>query len=209
MNLKSNIGSFVVVTKLQKSFMLKIIGQLILQFSGWKVIDNTPNGVNSYHHAVIIAAPHTSNWDYVFCMATIYSVKLQIRYLAKASLFKFPLGILMRALGGIPVNREKKNNLVEEMAQLLKTSTQPIQLIVPAEGTRSYTSEWKSGFYHIALKAGVPIILGFLDYKNKEAGFLDVFYPTGNYEADLDSIQAYYMNITPKYPALFSLKDKK
>lgn len=189
--------------------MLKFIGQLILQFSGWKVIDNTPKGVKSYPRAVIIAAPHTSNWDYLFCMAAIYSVELPIRYLAKDSLFKFPLGTLMRALGGIPVKRKQKNNLVDEMAKLLSDTNKNVHLIVPAEGTRSYASEWKSGFYHISVKAQVPIILGFLDFKKKEAGFLDVFYPTGNYAKDLVAIQKYYLNITPKYHALFSLKNQK
>jgi 1-acyl-sn-glycerol-3-phosphate acyltransferase len=186
--------------------MLKLIGKLILFLGGWKIIDNTPNGVNSYKKAVMIAAPHTSNWDYVYAMAMLYSKGLPIKYLGKESLFKFPLGIIIRGLGGIPVNRSQRNNLVEEMGKMLKNSTEDIQLIIPAEGTRHYTKEWKSGFYHIASQAEVPIILGYLDFKKKIGGFLTVFYPTGDYEKDLVEIKSYYQGITPKIPENNSLK---
>lgn len=189
--------------------MLKFIGKLILKVAGYKIIDQTPEGVNNYQKAVMIAAPHTSNWDYVYTMAVLYSLEIPIKYLGKDSLFKFPLGILVRKLGGIPVRREQKNNLVNEMAKLINDSPEQIQLIIPAEGTRSYSKEWKSGFYHIANTAGVPIILGFLDFGKKEVGFLDVFMPTGDYEKDLVKIQKKYLGITPKYPELYSLKDVK
>lgn len=189
--------------------MLKFIGKLILKVAGYQVIDHTPKGVKNYQKAVMIAAPHTSNWDYVYTMAVLYALEIPIKYLGKESLFKFPLGILVRKLGGIPVKREQKNNLVNDMARLINESTEQIQLIIPAEGTRSYSKEWKSGFYHIANTAGVPIILGFLDFGKKEVGFLDEFIPTGNYESDLIKIQKKYVGITPKYPALNSLKDVK
>lgn len=188
--------------------MLKIIGKVILTLFGWKIVDKTPLGVNQYKKAVMIAAPHTSNWDYLFAMATLKAVGSKINYLAKDSLFKFPLGIIIKGLGGIPVNRSQKNNLVQLMVDNIKNADE-IHLLVPAEGTRSYTKEWKSGFYHIAVGAGVPIVLGFLDFGKKEAGFLDVFYPTGNYEEDLVKIQKQYLSITPKNPAYFSLKDAK
>jgi 1-acyl-sn-glycerol-3-phosphate acyltransferase len=188
--------------------MLKIIGKLILQLSGWKIVDKTPLGIKKYPKAVIIAVPHTSNWDYPYAMATLYAMGCKIRYLAKDSLFKFPLGVIIRGLGGIPVNRSQKNNLVQMMTDLLINAPE-MQLLVPAEGTRSFTSEWKSGFYHIAQNAGVPIVLGFLDFGKKEAGFLGVFQPSGNYEEDLPKIQSFYKNITPKHPEYFSLKDAK
>lgn len=189
--------------------MLKFIGKLILKVAGYKIIDNTPEGVNNYHKAVMIAAPHTSNWDYVYTMAVFYALAIPIKYLGKDSLFKFPLGILVRKLGGIPVRRAQKNNLVHEMATLIIDSQEQIQLIIPAEGTRSFSKEWKSGFYHIAYTANVPIILGFLDFGKKEVGFLDIFIPTGDYEKDLIKIQKKYVGITPKYPKLYSLKDVK
>lgn len=189
--------------------MLKIIGKLILQLAGYKIIDTTPKGVQNYQKAVMIAAPHTSNWDYVYTMAALYALDVPIKYLGKASLFKFPLGILIKKLGGIPVRREQKNNMVNDMAKMINESIEQMILIIPAEGTRSYSKEWKSGFYHIAQTAGVPIILGFLDFAKKEVGFVDEFNPTGNYEKDLKIIQKKYVGITPKFPELNALKDVK
>lgn len=189
--------------------MLKIIGKLILQLAGYKIIDTTPKGVQNYQKAVMIAAPHTSNWDYVYTMAALHALDVPIKYLGKASLFKFPLGILIKKLGGIPVRREQKNNMVSDMAKMINESIEQMILIIPAEGTRSYSKEWKSGFYHIAQTAGVPIILGFLDFAKKEVGFLDEFNPTGNYEKDLKIIQKKYVGITPKFPELNALKDVK
>jgi 1-acyl-sn-glycerol-3-phosphate acyltransferase len=206
---KSNIGSFTFETNSLNTIMLKFIGKLILKIAGYKIIDTTPKGVQNYQKAVMIAAPHTSNWDYVYTMAALYALEVPIKYLGKDSLFKFPLGILVRNLGGIPVRRDQKNNLVNDMAKMINESKEQMQLIVPAEGTRSFSKEWKSGFYHIANVAKVPIILGFLDFSKKQVGFLDEFYPTGDYEKDLKNIQKRYIGITPKHPELFSLKDVK
>jgi 1-acyl-sn-glycerol-3-phosphate acyltransferase len=206
---KSNIGSFVFETNSQTLFMLKFIGKLILNLAGYKIVDTTPKGVQNYQKAVMIAAPHTSNWDYVYTMAALYALKVPIKYLGKASLFKFPLGILIKKLGGIPVDRERKNNMVNDMATMINEAKEQMILIIPAEGTRSYSKEWKSGFYHIANTAKVPIILGFLDFGKKQVGFIDEFNPTGDYENDLKKIQKNYVGITPKHPELYSLKDMK
>jgi 1-acyl-sn-glycerol-3-phosphate acyltransferase len=189
--------------------MIKILGKIILKLWGWKTIDTTPKGVLNYPKAVMIAAPHTSNWDYPFTMALLYASGIPLKYLAKASLFKFPLGFIIKGLGGVPVERSKKNNLVNDMADMIKNSTQPINLVIPVEGTRGFTEVWKSGFYHIALAANVPIILGFLDFAKKEGGYINVFYPTGNYEMDLKAIQKQYLGITPKHPEFNSLKNFK
>jgi 1-acyl-sn-glycerol-3-phosphate acyltransferase len=204
-----NIGSFTFETNSLTTIMLKIIGKLILKIAGFTIVDTTPKGVQNYQKAVMIAAPHTSNWDYVYTMATLYALEIPIKYLGKASLFKFPLGILIKNLGGIPVRREQKNNLVSDMAKMIIESEEQMILIIPAEGTRSYSKEWKSGFYHIANTAKIPIILGFLDFGKKEVGFIDEFIPTGDYETDLKNIQKRYIGITPKYPELNSLKDIK
>ncbi len=193
----------------QNKNMIKLLGKIILKLWGWKITDTTPNGVLSYKKAVMIAAPHTSNWDYPFTMAMLYSTDIPLKYLAKSSLFKFPLGLIIKGLGGVPVNRSQKNNLVNDMAEMIKNSAKPINLVIPVEGTRGYASEWKSGFYHIALAAGVPIIFGFLDFAKREGGYLDVFYPTGNYEKDLVEIQKQYLHVTPKHPEFNSLKDLK
>ena len=209
MKQKSNIGSFTFETNLQTLFMLKFIGKLILKVAGYKIIDTTPKGVQNYQKAVMIAVPHTSNWDYVYTMSALYALDVPIKYLGKASLFKFPLGILIKKLGGIPVTRNQKNNMVNDMATMIVDAKEHMILIIPAEGTRSYSKEWKSGFYHIANAAHVPIILGFLDFAKKEVGFMDEFNPTGDYEKDLISIQKKYIGITPKHPELYSLKDVK
>lgn len=191
----------------QTKIMIKLLGKIILKLWGWKIIDTTPKGVLSYKKAVMIAAPHTSNWDYPFTMAMLYSTDIPLKYLAKESLFKFPLGLIIRGLGGVPVNRSQKNNLVNDMAEMIKNSTKPINLVIPVEGTRGYTNEWKSGFYHIALAAKVPIIFGFLDYEKRIGGYLNVFYPTGNYEKDLKEIQKQYLSVTPKHPQFNSLQN--
>jgi 1-acyl-sn-glycerol-3-phosphate acyltransferase len=204
-----NIGSFTFETNSLTTIMLKIIGKLILKIAGFTIVDTTPKGVQNYQKAVMIAAPHTSNWDYVYTMATLYALEIPIKYLGKASLFKFPLGILIKNLGGIPVRRDQKNNLVSDMAKMIIESEEQMILIIPAEGTRSYSKEWKSGFYHIANTAKIPIILGFLDFGKKKVGFIDEFIPTGDYETDLKNIQKRYIGITPKYPELNSLKDIK
>lgn len=147
----------------------------------------------------MVAAPHTSNWDFPFAMSAFFIMGLHIRFLAKKSLFTFPLKYIMYPLGGIPVDRSTSGNLVDYMVNLFNENEELIMLI-PVEGTRSYVKEWKTGFYHTALKAGVPIILGYLDYKKKEAGCDEVFYPTGNYEADVAVMKAYFSKVTAKYP---------
>ncbi len=189
--------------------MIKIISKTLLFLTGWKIIDTTPLGVLNYHKTVLIAAPHTSNWDFFYCMAIIKAVGLDVNFLGKASLFKFPLGWIMKAFGGIAIDRSKNNNMVENIANKIQESKENICVIVPAEGTRGYTKEWKSGFYHIANLAQVPIILGFLDYKKKEGGFIDIFYPTGDYDKDLIQIKNYFIGITPKIMEFYSLKDYK
>lgn len=110
----------------------------------------------------------------------------------------------MRASGGIPVDRSKHNNLVDSMVAMF-TEREDLILMIPAEGTRSYVKEWKSGFYHTAMGAKVPIVLGYLDYAKKEAGFGDLFYPTGDYAKDLVAIQNFYRKVTAKHPEKSSL----
>jgi 1-acyl-sn-glycerol-3-phosphate acyltransferase len=180
---------------------MKWICRLYLKLIGWTVGSQLDPSVKK---CVLVAAPHTSNWDYPIAMAILYSCGMRIRFLAKKSLFNFPLGILMRATGGIPVDRSKHTNMVDAMINSLRKNDELI-LLIPAEGTRSYVKEWKSGFYHTAIGAGVPIVLGYLDYGKKVAGFGDLFYPTGDYQKDLLSIQNFYRQFAAKYPEKSSL----
>jgi 1-acyl-sn-glycerol-3-phosphate acyltransferase len=180
---------------------MKWLCRLYLKIIGWKTASVLPPHVRK---CVLVAAPHTSNEDYPICLATLYAAGVRIRFLAKNSLFKFPLGILMRATGGIPVDRSKNNNLVESMIRMFG-ERDDIIMMIPVEGTRSYVKEWKSGFYRTALGAGVPIALGYLDYGTKTAGFGDLFYPTGDYDKDLLEIQNFYRQFKAKYPEKSSL----
>ena len=121
--------------------------------------------------------------------------------MAKHQLFRGPMGTAMRALGGVPVRRNRKNDLVQQMADLIRGS-ESIALTVPVEGTRSYVAHWKSGFYHIAREAEVPIVLSYLDYGRKRGGFGPAIVPTGNIREDMDEIRAFYADKQGKYPQL-------
>ena len=175
--------------------------KLYLRLIGWKTGSTLPASMKK---CVLVGAPHTSNMDYPIALATLYASGVRTRFLAKKSLFKFPLGILMRLTGGLPVDRSKHNNMVEAMIHMFSKHDQLV-LLIPAEGTRSYVKEWKSGFYYTALGAGVPIALGYLDYGRKIAGFGELFYPTGNYQQDLSVIKQYYRQFKPRYPEKSSL----
>ena len=168
---------------------------------GWKTGSTLDPSIKK---CVLVAAPHTSNYDYPIALATLYAAGVRTRFLAKKSLFKFPLGILMRATGGIPVDRSKHTNMVDAMIAMFQEHDELI-LMIPAEGTRSFVKEWKSGFYHTAMGAGVPIVMGYLDYGKKVAGFGDLFYPTGDYPNDLAAIQNFYRQFTAKHPDKSSL----
>jgi 1-acyl-sn-glycerol-3-phosphate acyltransferase len=180
---------------------MKGICRLYLKLIGWKIGSVLDPAIKK---CVLVAAPHTSNYDYPISLATLYACGVRTRFLAKKSLFKFPLGILMRATGGIPVDRSRHANMVDAMVEMFDQYDKLI-LMIPAEGTRSYVKEWKSGFYHTAMVAGVPIVMGYLDYGNKVSGFGDLFYPTGDYQKDLADIQNFYRKFTAKHPEKSSL----
>lgn len=174
---------------------------MYLKLIGWRIGSQLDPSIKK---CVLVAAPHTSNYDYPIALATLYACGVRVRFLAKNTLFKFPLGILMRATGGIPVDRSKHTNMVESMIAMFAQHDQLI-LMIPAEGTRSYVKEWKSGFYHTAMGAQVPIVLGYLDYGKKVAGFGDLFYPTGDYQKDLADIQNFYRKFKARHPDKSSL----
>ena len=176
---------------------MKLLSKLILWLSGWKVVGESPKALGKF---VMVAAPHTSNWDFVYARAAFYIMDIELKYPIKKELFFFPLGIVLKMMGGIPINRsKKKGNMVNQMAEHFK-NYQELALLVTPEGTRSYSPEWKKGFYYIALQAKVPIVLGYLDYPKKTAGVGPIIHPTGDVEADIEKIKAFYRTITPKYP---------
>jgi 1-acyl-sn-glycerol-3-phosphate acyltransferase len=134
-------------------------------------------------------------------------MRLRVKYFIKSVYTKSPVGFLFKMTGAVGVDRgkDKKNNLVAASIDYLNTTEEGV-VLVPAEGTRTRVERWRTGFYHIAVGAKVPISLGYLDYKNKEAGILDVFHPSGNFEADMLHIQNKYKDITGKYPEKYNQK---
>ncbi len=172
------------------------------KLKGWKAGESIPAGIKK---CVVIAAPHTSNWDFVYSLAAGHILGVQVHYLAKKELFRFPLkGMLVRT-GGIAVARNRNSNLVNSIIQLFKEKDE-LKLMIPAEGTRKRVEKWKSGFYHVALGAGVPVFMGYLDYKNKIAGYGPQLILSGDKEKDAAIIKNFYSDKTAKYPELFNLE---
>lgn len=160
-----------------------------LRLTGWQLEGTLPPHASK---SVFIAAPHTSNWDLPYTLMVAFALRLNIHWMGKQSIFKAPFGGVMRWLGGIPVNRAQSNNLVAASAAAITAADGPLQLIVPPEGTRSKTHYWKTGFYYIALQAEVPIVLAYMDYAAKRSGLGPIFVPSGDIEADMVSIKAFY-----------------
>jgi 1-acyl-sn-glycerol-3-phosphate acyltransferase len=152
---------------------------------------------------VLIAAPHTTNWDFPYLLIFAAYFELEIRWMGKHSLFRPPMGWVMRAFGGIPVVRSRRENVVDAMARSFKEHDRLI-LVVPAEGTRSRGDYWKSGFYHIARLADVPIVMSYLDYTKKRGGFAPAFRLSGDMGTDMDRVRDFYGDKEGKYPANFS-----
>ncbi|HRY82346.1 MAG TPA: 1-acyl-sn-glycerol-3-phosphate acyltransferase [Candidatus Moranbacteria bacterium] len=155
--------------------------------SGWKIEGKIPN----QQSCVLIAIPHTSNWDFPITLAMFSLCQWDVHWLGKKEMFTFPLKHFFCWLGGIPVDRSESNELVTQASNLYKENAD-LMLMVTPEGTRKKVLKWKTGFYYIALKASVPIFLGNLDYSRKVARILGVFTPTGEYEKDLAEIKNYY-----------------
>ena len=167
-----------------------------LAAAGWKIVYQAPPVAK----AVIVFYPHTSNWDFVIGVLTRAAVRLPARYAAKDSLFTWPLGSIFRRLGGIPVNRRQRTGFV---AQLTREFAQRDQfyLVITPEGTRRLTPGWKSGFYRIALAAGVPLGLAFIDYDRREVGISAYLDLSGDEARDLETIRRHYAGRTGRHPA--------
>ena len=145
------------------------------------------------------AAPHTSNWDFMYARAAFYMLNIPMRYTIKKELFFFPLGPILKAMGGIPIDRSTKTGMVSRMADIIEDHEEICILVTP-EGTRSKAKEWKKGFYYIADAANVPILCGFLDYKNKEAGIGPTIIPNGDVDGQIEEMKRFYRSKTGKYP---------
>ena len=182
--------------------VLRALSLGFLKVTGWKVLGTLPPGAEK---SVLIAAPHTSNWDLPYTLMVAFSLRLTVYWMGKEQIFRFPFRGLMMWLGGIPVQRDKSTNLVAASVEAIKAASGPLQLIVPPEGTRSKTRFWKTGFYHIAVGAQVSIVMAYMDYEKKISGLGPVFEPTGNIEADMAQIKAFYANFRGKNASQFEL----
>lgn len=171
------------------------LARACLRLMGWRVVSLPALPAK----AVLIAYPHTSNWDFVHTMLGKAALGLNAHWVGKDTLFRWPLGSLMRALGGIPVNRRERTGFVDAMAARYAHSDQLIVAIAP-EGTRGLTPGWKTGFYRIARAARVPILLACVDYGRREVGVIGSLLPTENAEADMAAIAAAYAGRRGRYP---------
>lgn len=167
--------------------LLRLLAILILRIMGWTAVGKEISDPK----LVLIGAPHTSNWDFPLMLMVVLKLRLKVFWMGKQELFRFPFGWLMLWLGGIPIDRSKANNVVDQIAEEYGKH-QELVVLVPPEGTRSKVERWKTGFYHIARNAKVPILMGYVDAPKKEAGLADFFTPTGDLEKDMQEIRKFY-----------------
>jgi 1-acyl-sn-glycerol-3-phosphate acyltransferase len=180
--------------------VLSSISAWILKTLGWTIRLDLPD-LKKY---VVIAAPHTSNWDFLLGILFAKASNLKVTWMGKHSIFRWPFGWLFRALGGTPVHRDKGRNYIDQMTDLFSRSEYLILALAP-EGTRSKTDHWKTGFLYIARAAQVPVVLGFMDYGKKEVGMGNTYYLGDSIETDFENIKQFYADIRGKIPEQESL----
>jgi 1-acyl-sn-glycerol-3-phosphate acyltransferase len=186
--------------------MFRWLSKATLRLFGWNTNGALPKGIKK---AVVVSAPHTSYWDFVVGRLTFWAIRVNIRFLIKKEVFVFPLGWFLKKLGGLPVDRGKyKSNMVKQVAELFNEN-ESLAVVITPEGTRHRVKHWKKGFYLIAIEAGVPIALSFIDYRNKTGGIGPILYPSGDYEKDLVLIQDFYRDKTACHPERFNLSKQE
>ncbi|WP_374438167.1 lysophospholipid acyltransferase family protein [Inhella sp.] len=184
MQLQRTIFTTPVIQPLMRAF-----SRGFLRLKGWRLEGSLPPEAQ---RCVLIAAPHTSNWDMPYMLMSGFAFGLNVRWMGKASIFRWPWGPLMRWLGGIAVQREQRGNLVAASVTALQQAEGSLQLLIAPEGTRSRVREWKTGFYRIAEGAGLPILPTYLDFGGKRIGLGPVLWPSGDLEGDVARLRAFY-----------------
>ena len=175
--------------------MIKTIATIVLKMIGWQISFSLP----PQDKYVLIGAPHTSNWDFPLALLGMWACGLRFNWVGKHTLFKGPLGPIMRAIGGIPVDRLGSIGFLKKVIGVFASRDQFVMAIAP-EGTRSLTKQWKEGFYRIALAAGVPIALAYIDYPRKRIGIDCMFEPSGDIDEDFMILEEYYHDKIGKRP---------
>lgn len=187
--------------------MLARFSHWLLRRLGWSLHIDRPE-IDKY---VAIAAPHTSNWDFLIGILAAWAIELNASWLGKHSLFRWPLGWYFRRIGGVPVRRDGGQNYINQMTELFNSSKRLVLALAP-EGTRSKTDHWKTGFHAIARAAGVPILMAYFDYPRKQVGMGGMFYPSDDIEADFRRIREFYKDKRGKNPekeSLIQVRNKK
>ena len=180
------------------SLLSLVVRRLLLwlyRARGWKATGAPPPD----RRCVIIAAPHTSNWDFLYFLGLTDALGIRAHFMAKKSLFRWPLGGFMRDMGGVEVDRTGGLNYVQAMIDEFATRKQFMLTIAP-EGTRGAVRTWRTGFYHIAVGAGVPLVCGLMDYGTRTGGLGPAIMPTGDYKADMARIAEFYRSVTQRHP---------
>nr|WP_298144155.1 lysophospholipid acyltransferase family protein [uncultured Pseudomonas sp.] len=175
--------------------LAEALGHGVLKLMGWRIEGELPK----LDKFIVIGAHHTSNWDFVVFIAFKFILRLNARWFGKHTIFRWPFGRLLRGWGGIPIRRDRQVNTVELAIQAFREHRQFVLVLSP-EGTRKKVVRWKTGFYHIALGANVPLVLGALDYRNKRVVIGPIFWPSGDETADLKKIFEFYRPFIPKKP---------
>jgi len=184
----------------QQRSLQKALGRAYMAASGWTASGPPP----AEKRFVLLAAPHTSNWDLPVMLSITMSLGLKVHWMGKHTLFKPPFGGLMRWLGGLPIERHKHKGVVEAVAERYRQADELV-IAIPPEATRSRAAFWRSGFYHIAREAQVPIALGFLDYEKQVGGIGPLIWPTGDIHADMDKIRTFYAPMQGKFAENFAV----
>ena len=180
--------------------MKKALSRFILKLFGWKVVVDVPD----LKKCVICVAPHTSNWDFIIGKLAYLSIGRYAGFMIKKSWFFFPLNLIFEAMGGVPVDRKQRSELTDQIVEQFNCRER-FGIAITPEATRKRNSDWKKGFYFIALKAHVPIVLAYIDYRKKEVGLSRTFVPTGDYDRDIVIIKDFYKNVTARNPHNFAL----
>ena len=190
--------------------MFEKLAEQTLGLMGWEIDNHWDLDIDQ---CVMIAAPHTSNWDALYARLALKALGVNVRLTIKDSYMKFPFGPFVRAMGGIGIDRSAKQegqerpSMVQLMSDLFKTHPKLVMLVTP-EGTRAKQEQWKTGFYHVAVNAGVPIALAYMDYAKKKTGIGKIVYPSGGYQKDMTEIMAFYAEINAKFPEKFSIDQR-
>ncbi len=174
--------------------MLKVLSKFVLRMFGWAVKKDLP----LKEKYVLVAAPHTSNWDRPLGILGMSAMGLRFRWVGKHTIFRGPIGLMLKSIGGIPVDRRIRSSFIKEMVELFNAEESMILAIAP-EGSRSKTLYWKTGFYYIALDAIVPIVLGYIDHQEKKIGVGYSLFPSGDIERDIEIIGKFYEGKTGRY----------